>query len=266
MTLLPNDHSIAVCWNPHHHGDPFKPESAEIFRAWYLETYPHCGAPPDRFAAAPLCAFSGSVHSPYTCTERSLGGTYAVCPACAKAMMCGYGEKGLEPRRCACGCVLKFNDYFQPALTGIKASPSEQRALVDPAKDPAVPAAEVCALRQAGVPYGRLAGAILILTAARLIRTGGQIDPKGYVVSFPVLFHRGIEDVFMRDRWLGIDPRPQTSPAVLTKAGRIMLAARKIASDPSAASWLEDLLALDDERFHRQAALALGTLLNAPND
>ncbi len=265
MTLPSNDHSLAECWNPHYHGETYKSASAQIFRAWYLKEYPS-STPTERLVAAPLCIFSGVVHSPYTCTEKSLGGIYAVCTKCFMVARCGSDDThGLRPRCGECDKKLTFADCFQPVLNGIKTSDTELRKLVDPAKDPALTVAEICSLSKNGVTYGRLAGSILILTAELKISTGHYVDPAGYKIDSGV-HHANIENVFFRDRWVTIDPHQALPAAVIVREGHTVLAARGVSTHPASGRRLAELLAMDEAAFKRQAVLSLGTLLNTPDD
>jgi len=261
--LISNAHSKAACWNPHYHEGDFKPKSAMIFKRWYIKQY-HGSVFTDlaSFAIAPLCVFGGGTICEYTHDASSMGGTYAVCPTCKQVIMCGYNDDtGLGPRACGCGAELEFNDYFQPVQLFARAGKA-----VDPAKDPAVTVAELCAYQDDGVPSFAVASWIVILAAKDLLKTGGNLDYARFEVRSSGVESPELRDAFQRDRWTWIDPTTRRWNVKLSDRGGAMLKARKIAgSEPTRKEILRLRGLLADEnasRLKAEAITALAAMLN----
>ncbi|MEK7546462.1 MAG: hypothetical protein AAB554_05345 [Patescibacteria group bacterium] len=260
---IPNVHSAAECWNPHYHEGDFKPKSAVIFKRWYIQQY-HGSVFTDleRFAVAPLCVFGSGTICEYTREASSLGGTYAVCPKCREVIMCGYlDDKGLNPRACPCGAKLAFNDYFQPVRHH---APSGTR--VDPAKDPAVTVAELCAYQDDGVPSFAVASWIVILAAKDLLTTGGHLDYGRFEVRSSGVESPELRDAFQRERWTWLDPTTRRWHTKLGDRGKVMLKARGVAPTAAARKEIERLrgLLVDENavRLKAEALAALAVMLN----
>lgn len=259
---IANAHSHADCWNPHYHADGFKEKSASIFKKWYIKRY-HGSVFHDlnRFAIAPLCVFGGGTGSEYTREASSMGGTYAVCPKCRRVIMCGYlDDKGLNPRKCGCGAKLEFNDYFQP----VKLYKPDGKKAVDPAKDPAVTIAEICAYLPDGVPPYVLAAWIAILASKGLLKTGGFLDYGRFEVRHWCMESEQLHEAIRRGRWIRISAIAPRWNVKLGDHGRAMLVARGIERDARAKKELDRLQAVieDHVRLKAEAVAALATMLN----
>lgn len=249
--MLKTDHSPAECWHPHYHRSPFRPLSAEIFRTWYAREISAVSKEyPQRIA--PLCEFGGHASSPYVLREHA-NGTYAVCPKCRQVISSGYDdETGLGPRACPCGARLRMSDYFQPVFKG---SGWTEKDLVDPKRDPAVTAAEVCALVPGGIPIFAFYPIIPVLTAEGLLVTGSYVD--GLVVNDQGIISRKLQRRMQFSEWVFIDPCSRRFNVRVTDRGRVMLKARGIVRKPGAAKRAKDLLRLDERILAALAQKAL---------
>lgn len=260
--LIPNAHAPAECWNPHYHAGDFKAKSAAIFKRWYIKQY-HGSVFHDlkRFEVAPLCVFGGGTAIEFTREASSMGGTYAVCPKCKQVIMCGYLEGDLNPRACGCGAKLEFNDYFQP----VQRYQPDGKEAIDPAKDPAVTLAEICAYQDDGIPSFALASWIAILASKGLLKTAACLDYGRFDVRSSGVESRELGEATHRERWIWLDPCTIRWHVKLSDRGKIMLTARGITPDPRARKEIERLrgmLAEDRDRLKAEAVTALGALLS----
>ena len=234
--MLKVGHSLAECWNPHYHRSPFKPLSAEIFRSWYEK---EISAVSKEYSSrvAPLCEFGGRTSSPYVLRERAHG-TNAVCPKCRQVISCGYNDN-TGPLACSCGARLRFNDYFQPVFKG---SGRTEKDPVDPERDPAVTAAEVCALVPGGIPILAFYETVTVLTAEGLLATGAYVDDLA--IRARGVISRKIEAgmQYSDNEWVFVDPRAREWNV---NRGRLMLKARGIVPKNGAAKRARELLRLE---------------------
>lgn len=258
---LPNDHSIAQCWHPHYHQSPFKSRSAEIFRAWYMKEYGGNSSIGSIRRAAPLCVFGGVQRSPYVRGE-SASGTYAVCPACERVVMCGYNDDtGLGPRNCPkCNHVLALNDYFQPTRGG----KVQNQGDFDPERDPAVTIAEACTLISDGIPHIDLAAIIAILADENLLSCGEFVDDLTIVNNCVVSGRIRERLLHWETEWAYVDFVSRRFNVKVTDRGNFMLQARGIASSTKARKRAQELVALDPKKLQALAwkSLANGVIEN----
>ena len=254
------EHDLKTCWNPHFHGRA-STLSAKLLAVWYAKEY-HGKTFHDleRFDVVPLCVFGGAVNSAYTCAEKSLGGTYAVCTACEGVTMCGWSDDGVTK---ACGsCARKFawGDYYQAAVTGLEPTAEQLRSVIDPAKDPAVTVAEICAVMPEGIPASKVAPLIAILGAQWKIKTYKNLDYERYELRSSGVESDQVREAIANGRWTDLSPH-RDCPVTVSKNGKIMLEARGIRRDHRARREIEIMLGYDGKRLKYEAISKLAALL-----